>query len=462
MKFSIAAIAFALVSTPFCDAFAPRARARARARASPVVGTKFTSLAAYLDVGEFSPRNVGPFDQWVNECGVQRADGVQLTSEDNLDFYLYTSSDVPAGQPVLAVPNGMILRSSTSKQELLSMSSGGLQEAVDELGRIGGNVYVPEFYLFVKLLVEYERQEESPYYPWLDSLPRLFYNAVSMTDFCLECLPPLVFSLSRGERVKFDNICQVLKKVDVVSENVKNNKDILKWAFNVVTTRCIGEEGQDQALIPMADFLNHGTEANIDLAFDEEGNCQAYSTTDVPAGSPLLRSHGCPTNPSALFARYGLLDQSCPATFCKIMNIRKTPELENIGYDFSKMLFYKDTGDISQEVWDVVLYGKVLENAPDVRQQFYEAHMNGDMETKQGIHQYYTLDTAKEIQTHVNTFLKALDELAKKSEGKSLEEHPRLPLILEHNEYVKNTFLLVKANIDSIVAQAAEQQEYAY
>ena len=74
-----------------------------------------------------------------------------------------------------------------------------------------------------------------------------------------------------------------------------------------------------------------------------------------------------------------------------MMNIQSTPELVNLGYDFSKMLFYKDTGDISEEVWDVVLYDKILKQDVVVQQQFYEAHMNGDYETKSATHQQYML-----------------------------------------------------------------------
>jgi hypothetical protein len=51
----------------------------------------------------------------------------------------------------------------------------------------------------------------------------------------------------------------------------------------------------------------------------------------------------------------------------------------------------------------------------------------------------------------VNTFLLQLEELTKKSIGKDHNEHPRLPLILKHNAFVKETFLKVKANLDRMV-----------
>jgi hypothetical protein len=197
--------------------------------------------------------------------------------------------------------------------------------------------------------------------------------------------------------------------------------------------------------------FNHGTETDVELSYDEEGNCNVFTTHDVPAGSPLRISYGCPTNPSEFFATYGFLDETSPATFCKIMNIQPTPELKTIGLDFSRMLFYKDTGDISGEVWDVILYSKVLMNDSETKRAFYEAHVNGDSETKNAIHQRYVGQTSKELKSHVDTFLEQLDMLSARADEKEWSEHPRLPLILRHNEFVRSTFQNVKSRLDPMV-----------
>lgn len=170
-------------------------------------------------------------------------------------------------------------------------------------------------------------------------------------------------------------------------------------------------------------------------------------------------SYGCPTNPSHFFATYGFLDETAPATFCKIMNIKPNQELLDLGYDFSRMLFYKDTGDISEEVWDIMLY-QVLASDRDTQQVFYQAHMNGDADTKSAIHQHYFGETAMALQNHCDTFLKLLDELSSKADGKDVNEHPRLPLILAHNDFVRNTFLAVKANLDPMVEEAVGEPAY--
>lgn len=180
------------------------------------------------------------------------------------------------------------------------------------------------------------------------------------------------------------------------------------------------------------------------MSFDENGNCNVYTTRDVPAGSPLRMSYGDPTNPSQLFATFGFLDESSPATFCKIMRIKPSTELKNIGLDFSRMLFFKDTGDVSEEVWDVLLYDILSSKSPQDRRAFYEAHMNGDAGTKNAIHQSYYAETLAALKNHVDSFLQQLDELSAKAMTKDPNEHPRIPVILQHNDFVRNTFLAVQ------------------
>jgi len=123
----------------------------------------------------------------------------------------------------------------------------------------------------------------------------------------------------------------------------------------------------------ISDYFNHGTESEVDFSFDAQGNCIGSTTRDVQAGSPVRMSYGCPTNPSIFFAKYGLLDQTSPASFCKILDTTKSAATEFLGGDkLSKMPFYKNSA-ISEELWDVVSYDEVLRNKPDVRQQFYIA-----------------------------------------------------------------------------------------
>ncbi|KAL3932388.1 MAG: hypothetical protein SGARI_003975 [Bacillariaceae sp.] len=263
-----------------------------------------------------------------------------------------------------------------------------------------------------------------------------------MTHFCCsECLPPLVGSLANQERLRFIQFFKALQfvKSDVLSEATKTNRPLAKWAYAVVYTSVI---------VPMADIFNHGSiEPNVDIQWDGEGNCYALANQNIMARSSLRTSYGDPTNPSYLFARYGFLDEDSPATFCKIMVSSPSQELVNMGYDPSRMLFFKDTGDVSQEVWDVLLYQILGDMDPSQQQALYQAQMNGDMDTKQSIHDQYFQQTTSALVNHIDSFVNQLDALSRKTEGRDPAVHPRLPLIRKHNDFVRESFLTVRQRL---------------
>ena len=64
------------------------------------------------------------------------------------------------------------------------------------------------------------------------------------------------------------------------------------------------------------------------------------------------------------------------------------------------------------------------------------------------MNEHYYPQTLQALQQHVNNFLYQLDELSNRAAGRDLKVHPRLPIILQHNEFVKQTFLNVKANLE--------------
>lgn len=120
-----------------------------------------------------------------------------------------------------------------------------------------------------------------------------------------------------------------------------------------------------------------------------------------------------------------------------------------MGYDHSQMLFY-NTGDVSEQVYDVLLYQILDREDRQAQQALYDAHMRGDVETKNAIHQHYADQTMAALNKHVDQFLRQLDELSVKAAGKDINEHPRLPLISQHNEFVRETFLRVKARLAEV------------
>ena len=192
-------------------------------------------------------------------------------------------------------------------------------------------------------------------------------------------------------------------------------------------------------------MFNHGAYPEVESSYDEQGNYYAYSTYDVPAGSPLRMSYADPTNPSFLFARYGFLDESTEATFCKIIPEHINKDMEELGYAHNRMLFYKD-GNVSEEVWDILLFQHVSSTKIGDKRALMEAHRTGDYATKQMLHEKYYEYTSAALLEHLESFLEQLDKLSTKAgeRQRDLGDHPRLPLILAHNEFVKQTFLAVR------------------
>jgi hypothetical protein len=417
-----------------------------------------SAVDGYIQTDEVTPRDVETMEAWALQCGVQRCEGFELMSryfqdgiiDDStpIDVSIKTSEALPGNAPILFVPAEMVL---SSQQAMLEL--GPLDTAAQSLrnSRLGDEMSY--FYLMLKVLVEYEKGFDSPWYPWLNSLPRYFSNGASMTDFCFECLPPFIRSLATKERDTFVRFWENTKRwATFLPSHIRNDVQLCRWAYQIAVTRGFPANGDrnDIRIAPMADFFNHGagTELNVQLYYDEQGNCNAYTTTDVSAGSQLCTSYGDPTNPSHLLARFGFLDESSPATFCKYMppNANTNQQLVEMGYVHNRMLFYKDTGEASEEVFDVLLYQLLGEIDIGQRKQFYDAHMSDDYDTKQAFHQHYWDCTKGLLKDHVDSFLQQLESLSSQANNPSinLADHPRLPLILKHNGFVQKTFLAVR------------------
>ena len=89
---------------------------------------------------------------------------------------------------------------------------------------------------------------------------------------------------------------------------------------------------------------------------------------------------------------------------------------------------------------------------PEEQQAFYHAHMTGDEGLKQRYHKQYFSQTLKVLQRHVDYLANELEELSENSWRKDISRHPRLPLIMKHNDFVRNTFELVQQNLDIIAS----------
>lgn len=140
-----------------------------------------------IDIFEDAPRDIASLGEWGASYGIQTSDAFQLVvGDDGLDVYAITNQDIPQETPLLCIPNNLILTGNKAREELGANTYTAEQMLVNFMPQ----EHIQQFYLFLKILKEYEQEEQSPWYQWLDSLPRYYCNGASMTDFCYGCLPP--------------------------------------------------------------------------------------------------------------------------------------------------------------------------------------------------------------------------------------------------------------------------------
>ena len=105
-------------------------------------------------------------------------------------------------------------------------------------------------------------------------------------------------SLSRDTMDRVPFLCD-----DLLCDNLKRHpRDFCLWAYHIAYTRGVevatADGGVDVRLVPLADYFDHGSDATeIAPHYDDRGNYCAYTTCDVPAGSPLRVSYADSSTP---------------------------------------------------------------------------------------------------------------------------------------------------------------------
>ena len=82
--------------------------------------------------------------------------------------------------------------------------------------------------------------------------------------------------------------------------------------------------------------------------------------------------------------------------------------------------------------------------------------MNGDEATKRHYHEQYFPQTLAVLRKHVDYLVNELEDLSESSWRKTFrrdrDSHPRLPLLLRHNNFIIEIFELVRQNLDGMAS----------
>ncbi len=170
---------------------------------------------------------------------------------------------------------------------------------------------------------------------------------------------------------------------------------------------------------------------------------------DIRPGSPLTVSLGDPTNPTPLFAKYGFLTDDCNTIFCKAVHLESN--IEDLGYDFRDLLLNTESGEIAPRVWDIFLHG-LLQNSddPESAEEFRVACRCNDEETKGRYHDHYFSYTLDALKGHVYSTLRDVDELTARAQSYDPLTHPRAPIIVAHNNLVRETFAATASALEQM------------
>ena len=138
---------------------------------------------------------------------------------------------------------------------------------------------------------------------------------------------------------------------------------------------------------------------------------------DMAAGSPPEINLGDNTDPSPLLAKYGPLDGSSPVTFCRLMHLRE--EIFYLGR------WFRSSGRISLSINNGLLRNQRLVSSRIIFVYLW-----------------------RRLQKHVDGTLRILDNPSDRAQGYDVRTHPRVPIILKHEYFVKDSFLDLKENLN--------------
>jgi hypothetical protein len=102
------------------------------------------------------------------------------------------------------------------------------------------------------------------------------------------------------------------------------------------------------------------------------------------------------------------------------------------------------------QVWDLFLYEILVNNDPGAAEAYFVAVKCNDEATKQQYQDQYFQYTLDSMKQHVYSILSDVDTLTAKAQNYDLNTHPRVPVIVAHNNLVRDTFTMTAALLEQM------------
>eukprot|EP00286_Rhodomonas_abbreviata_P013358 CAMPEP_0181317922 /NCGR_PEP_ID=MMETSP1101-20121128/16728_1 /TAXON_ID=46948 /ORGANISM="Rhodomonas abbreviata, Strain Caron Lab Isolate" /LENGTH=461 /DNA_ID=CAMNT_0023425351 /DNA_START=427 /DNA_END=1809 /DNA_ORIENTATION=- len=250
-----------------------------------------------------------------NDMIVHHAELRKNEGEEGLS--LFATENIEQGQVVMSVPAGLLFPTRVEKSPVPAMIEN------TTIGRVSA----------MCLYLAAERVDpESFWAPWIQTLPKKFFHALSYTEEDMEHFQASPFRELRARKVTsvhreyVETVVPLLDKLPKEEEGAKSifNREAFSyeafvWAYSVITTRAIfpgllseKERAEDSPLIivgPYTDSLNHGP-SSVTISFDSEQQRCLFSALLPIAKGDLVSVGIGQTSNLELLANRGLLLQS--------------------------------------------------------------------------------------------------------------------------------------------------------
>ncbi|CEO98985.1 SET domain-containing protein [Plasmodiophora brassicae] len=239
------------------------------------------------------------FLDWLRAGGAEISK-VVLREYDDEHRGVHTACDVAPDEVFMSIPRHLMITSEMAIQSAIGKA----------IIRSGVEIRSRHSFLAAYLLQERDRPPASPsrWAPYLAVLPRRFDNIP--INFSREELSYLKGSMAVD---KIENRIETLQSEYArIAKNVAqfaqfSYKDFV-WARCVVITRIFGvtiDGRKTEALVPLADFLNHRRPRETVWMFDPQTSAFTITAVDaINAGFPVSDSYGRKCN-SRFFTNYG-------------------------------------------------------------------------------------------------------------------------------------------------------------
>jgi hypothetical protein len=444
-------------------------------------------------------RDLEPLFVWAVRSGVEFAHGVEMVEDNNNtgNWGVVMTGAQEEGTAIMTVPTKLILSSDhfTGMDVRHWMEQQTISSMLDDYHP--KEEYLPECLLMLRLLEERSKGKASLWYPWLESLPTSFSTGLYMNDlershvqrmaapFLQEqdrqwhACRTTILSLVHGQG---PGIPSDLKEWLLTRETLQ---DTLRWAFSVVFTRSWRTpDGRQAILVPLGDLLNHDSQmANVQPCFRQDDAssasssssissssslhlCLTKATTDAGAGTSsssstrteLQLTYGMSEHPARFLVIFGFCDVTAPYVDAHIVDCFGTDAIlsEWPLIDTTQLVVSTTDGAIAEEVWNVFLYRVLQQYDPAQfrRLQQQEEEDDGDALLEELLMEW-EWTVALELKGHIQRVLNTMYPQIVVNEL-DLWNHPRLPMIVHHNKFMRETFLRVLNHVNMVLEQASE------